>query len=138
MISKKYLLFLAGIVWSIAGYNVLHIGLQAYMGHWSPVLFLGSAIVFLIFQFMIFGKLVKKHTRRIKGYQEAKKWFWNFFDLKSFLIMAFMITVGILIRNLNLCPEWFIAFFYTGLGASLFLAGISFFCQFFQVYKEAF
>ena len=78
MISKKYLLFLAGIVWSIAGYNVLHIGLQAYMGYLSPVLFFGSALVFLFFQFMIFGKLVKKHTKRIKGYQEAKKWFWNF------------------------------------------------------------
>ena len=40
MISKKYLLFLAGIVWSIAGYNVLHIGLQAYIAYLSPALFL--------------------------------------------------------------------------------------------------
>ena len=127
MISKKYLLFLAGIVWSIASYNVLHIGLQSYTEYLSPILFFASAIVFLFFQFMIFGKLVKKHTQRIKGYQEEKKWFWNFFDLKSFLIMAFMITGGILIRSLKLCPEWFIAFFYTGLGASGFLAGISFF-----------
>ena len=138
MISKKYLLFLAGIVWSIAGYNVLHIGLQSQTEYLSPILFFASSIVFLFFQFMIFGKLVKKHTKRIKSYQEEKKWFWNFFDLKSFLIMAFMITGGILIRSLKLCPEWFIAFFYTGLGASLFLAGISFFYQFFQAYKEAF
>ena len=39
MISKKYLLFLAGIVWSIAGYNVLHIGLQAYIAYLSPACF---------------------------------------------------------------------------------------------------
>lgn len=82
---------------------------------------------------MIFGRLVKKHTKRIQGYQEEKKWFWNFFDLKSFLIMAFMITGGILIRSLSLCPEWFIAFFYTGLGTSLFLAGLTFFYQFFHL-----
>ena len=43
--------------------------------------------------------------------------------------MAFMITGGILIRSLSLCPEWFIAFFYTGLGTSLFLAGLTFFYQ---------
>lgn len=133
MISKKYLLSLAGIVWSIAGYNVLHIGLQSYTEYLSPILFFASSIVFLFFQFMIFGKLVKKHTKRIKSYQEEKKWFWNFFDLKSFLIMAFMITGGILIRSLGLCPEWFIAFFYTGLGTSLFLAGLTFFYQFFHL-----
>lgn len=131
MVSKKYLLFLAGIVWSIAGYNVLHIGLQAYAGHLSPALFFGSIVVFLFFHFMIFSKLVKKHTKRIKDYPENKKWFWNFFDLKSFLIMVFMISAGILIRNWNLVPEWFIAFFYTGLGISLFLASIRFFYQFF-------
>ena len=39
MISKKYLLFLAGIVWSVAGYNVLHIGLQSYTEYLSPILF---------------------------------------------------------------------------------------------------
>lgn len=111
MISKKYLFFLAGIVWTIAGYNVLHIGLRTYTRYLSPIPFLGSVAVFLFFHFMIFGKLAKKHTKRINGYTENKKWFWNFFDLKSFLIMAFMISAGILIRNWNLVPEWFIAFF---------------------------
>ena len=75
MISKKYLLFLAGIVWSIAGYNVLHIGLQSYTEYLSPILFFASAIVFLFFQFMIFGKLVKvvvsDKNRKIWRYTSA-------------------------------------------------------------------
>ena len=72
MISKKYLLFLAGIVWSVAGYNVLHIGLQAYAGYLSPVLFFGSALVFLFFQFMIFGKLVKNIRNVFRAIRKKK------------------------------------------------------------------
>ena len=40
--------------------------------------------------------------------------------------MAVMMTGGIVLRRSSLVPEGFIAFFYTGLGASLLLAGILF------------
>ena len=63
MISKKYLLFLAGIVWSIAGYNVLHIGLQAYIAYLStcPVFGLCSGIFILpVYDFWQTGKKTYK------------------------------------------------------------------------------
>ena len=44
---------------------------------------------------MVFGKLVQRHTARILGYGTERKWFWQFFDGKSFLIMVFMIAFGI-------------------------------------------
>ena len=40
------------------------------------------------------------------------------------------------IRAFNLLPDRFIAFFYTGLGAALFLAGILFGINFFKAIKE--
>ena len=40
--------------------------------------------------------------------------------------MAFMMTGGIALRSSGVAPERFIAVFYTGLGASLILAGILF------------
>lgn len=40
--------------------------------------------------------------------------------------MAVMMTVGIGLRASGLAPERFIAVFYTGLGASLLLAGLLF------------
>ena len=52
--------------------------------------------------------------------------FWKFFDGKSFAIMAVMMTGGIGLRSSGLAPERFIAVFYTGLGASLLLAGLLF------------
>ena len=57
---------------------------------------------------------------------ETRQFFLKFFDVRSFLIMAVMITGGIYLRASGLAPERFIAVFYTGLGAALLLAGILF------------
>lgn len=44
--------------------------------------------------------------------------------------MAVMMTGGIGIRASGIAPERFIAVFYTGLGASLLLAGLLFGCNY--------
>ena len=131
-VKRNTLLLIACLVWSLAGFNILRIGFLAYQHHIAILNFILSAIVFLIFQKFIFGKLVRKHTERIGNYEEERQFFLNFFDVKSFIIMAFMITFGISVRALNLAPERFIAVFYSGLGSSLFLAGVLFgynFCK---------
>lgn len=125
-VKRNTLLLLACLVWSIAGVNILRIGLEAYPAYltlWNTLL---SLLVFAVFQLSVFGKLVKKHTARIGGYQEERLFFLNFFDGKSFAIMAVMMAGGIGLRASGLAPEQFIAVFYTGLGASLLLAGLRF------------
>lgn len=125
-VKKRTLLLIACIVWSIAGFNIVRIGVLAYPPYVTVVNILLSIVVFSIFQYFIFGKLVKKHTKRIHEYEEEKQFFLKFFDVKSFIIMAVMMTGGILLRSSNIAPDVFIAVFYTGLGASLLLAGLLF------------
>lgn len=125
-VKKNTLLLIACFVWTAAGFNILRIGIMAYASYLSLLNIILSAAVFGIFQYFIFGRLVKKHTKRISDYEEEKHFFLKFFDLKSFIIMAFMMTGGIYLRTSGLGPERFIAVFYSGLGASLFLAGILF------------
>lgn len=125
-VYKRTLLLIASIVWSIAGFNVLIIGLNAYKENLNIFNILLSIVVYMFFWFLIFNKLVIKHSLRIKNYQEENIFFLNFFDLKSFIIMFLMITFGFTIRFLNLAPDSFIAFFYTGLGLALFFAGLKF------------
>ncbi len=125
-VKKRTLLLIACIVWSIAGFNVLRIGILAYPPYLSIINFLLSIIVFSLFQYFIFGRLVKKHTKRIRNYTDEKLFFLKFFDIKSFIIMAVMMGGGIYLRVSSLAPDIFIAVFYTGLGASLLLAGILF------------
>ena len=128
-VKRNTLLLLACLVWSAAGFNILRIGLMSYPAHRSVLNFLLSAVVFAVFQVFIFGKLVKKHTARISGYEEERHFFLKFFDKKAFAIMAVMISGGIGLRASGLAPEQFIAVFYTGLGASLLLAGLLFGCN---------
>ncbi|MBS5938232.1 hypothetical protein E5347_07510 [Clostridium sartagoforme] len=133
MIKKNSLLFLAGLVWSIAGYNVLNIGYQAYKENVSIILVALSVTIFLLFKNKIFGNMVEKHTKRITEYRNDKQWFWKFFDIKSFAIMAFMMSFGIIVRVNNLAPESFIAFFYTGLGSALLFSGLKFISNYLRI-----
>lgn len=125
-VQRNTLLLLACFVWSAAGFNILRIGISAYPNYHGTWNYLLSLLVFLVFQIFVFGKLVKKHTARIHSYQEERHFFLKFFDKKAFAIMAVMMTGGIGLRAIGLAPEGFIAVFYTGLGASLLLAGVLF------------
>ena len=125
-VKRNTLLLLAALVWSIAGVNVLRVGMAvypAYLTVWNTLL---SLLVFAVFQQFVFGKLVKKHTARICAYQDERLFFLKFFDGKSFAIMTEMMLGGIALRASGLAPDGFIAVFYTGLGASLLLAGLRF------------
>lgn len=133
LVQKNTLILIAGIVWAIAGFNIVRIGLVAYEGNftwWRAVL---SVAVYAIFQLFIFGKMVQKHTDRILNYKEERQNFFRFFDTRSYLIMAFMMTLGIGLRVSGVVPNTFIAFFYTGLGASLLTAGVLFIIRYIRV-----
>ena len=124
-VKKKTLLLIAGIVWMIAGFNVARLGVISYLDierKWY--LYLLSILVFLLFGLMFF-KMSQKHTKRILEYEDYRP-FWHFFDLKSYLIMACMMSVGIGFRAAGIFPEIFVAFFYSGLGLALALAGVTF------------
>lgn len=125
-VKKNTLLLIASIVWAIAGANILRIGIITYSPYVSILNITLSLIVFGIFQAFIFGKLVQKHTVRILNYEEEKHFFLKFFDVKSFVIMAVMMSGGIYLRSSAFVPDRFIAVFYSGLGTSLLLAGILF------------
>lgn len=133
MVKPKTLLFLAGLVWCIAGYNVAFIGISSYGSFLSIFNFILSAVVFCFFWLGIFRKMVNKQVLRISQLPKPQYYFWNFFDRKSFLIMAFMMTLGICIRKFSLMPLVFIAVFYTGLGLALFLAGIQYCIFYFKI-----
>lgn len=135
-VKKKTLLLLACLIWIIAGFNILQIGILAYSSYLSITNILLSLLVFTMFQFFIFGRLVKKHTKRIGDYLEEYQFFLKFFDVKSFIIMAIMMTGGIYLRISHIASEHFIAIFYSGLGASLLLAGILFGCNYYKTTRN--
>ena len=135
-VKRKTLLLIASLVWMAAGFNISKIGFLAYISYFSIMNIALTSIIFFMFWFFVFNKLVTKHTKRITEYLNEKQYFWNFFDIRSFFIMAMMITFGIVIRSYGLMPEVAIAVFYTGLGTSLLLDGIKFGINFIAFKKQ--
>ncbi len=126
-VKKRTLLATAGCVWLAAGINVARLGILAYrfilqIQIWHILL---SLAVFCVFGLMFF-KMNVKHTKRIQGYTQPFLPIWQFFDLKSYIIMAVMMGGGIWLRSSGVAPDVFIAVFYTGLGCALSLAGVLF------------
>lgn len=126
-VRAKYLLLIAAAVWFLAGINIARLGVSACAEGSTPLwlLILGIPAVFLAFHAM-FSKLVGKHADRIRSYGEDKMHILRFFDVKGYIIMAIMMGGGISLRAFGIAPTWFVAFFYTGLGVALALAGIGF------------
>ena len=130
MINSKKLLIIAGAVWAIAGINVLIVGARAFTqitGAWWVWLLLaiGAVAVFAVFHLRIFTPYAGKRTNRIASIEADKSPLWHFLDKKGYIIMAFMIALGASLRLSGLVPDWFIAFFYVGLGAALTACGIN-------------
>ena len=129
-VKKRTLLLIAGIVWLVAGFNVTKLGVLSYFlieAEWYFYIF--SVVVFILFGIMFF-KMSKKHTKRILGY-EGYRPFWHFFDLKAYIIMFCMMGVGVGFRAIGIFSDIFVAFFYSGLGSALALAGVLFLGNYF-------
>ena len=130
-IKKNQLIAVAGVVWLLAGLNVAILGVRAAidMRDVAAIVLVaiagGAVAVFCGFHSM-FSKLVKKNSQRIYELEGECHNPFRFFDRKGYIMMAIMMSMGIGMRAAGLFPEWFIAFFYTGLGLALSLAGASF------------
>ena len=123
-IKKKHLIIAAGCLWMIAGINVFHIGFQVWNIKLSmPWLhFLGIILTFLFFAFIL-GQSYKKNIARISKLENTRSFF-AVFDLRGWLLIGSMITLGVSVRHYHLLPISFIAFFYQGLGACLAIYGV--------------
>ena len=127
-VNRKVLLITAGVVWIIAGANILRIGIMTWLTDSQYWLFkIGEAtVVFLLFFLFVFKRLYYKHTKRIGEKKKEKNCPFSFFDVKGWIVMVFMITFGITMRSFHILPDAFISVFYTGLSLALMFTGVLF------------
>jgi hypothetical protein len=127
-LPKNHLMLIAGLVWCAAGAMVCMVGLplELRLGPEHLILFPLAALIFLVFYFLVFSRLVRKHTGRIRAREEDRLPFWQFFNASSWAVMAVMMGGGMALRLSHVMPDWMIAFFYSGLGVALLLCGVRF------------
>ena len=126
-IPTKNLLLVNGLLWTAIGVKIALTGVEYY--GWLESIpwwyFLLSAVVFAGFWFMFTG-VVRKYATRIMSMPDPRTSIFKTFSVKGYLIIAFMITLGITLRRIPQVPDSFIAWFYCGLGPGLLSAGIRF------------
>ena len=126
-IPTKHLLLVNGLLWTAIGTKIAITGVQHYLRletipWWYYLL---SCVVFAAFYVMFTG-VVRKYSERIMAMQEPKTSVFKTFSLKGYLIIAFMVSLGITLKRIPQVPDSFIAWFYCGLGPGLLSAGVRF------------
>jgi len=127
-IKTKHLLAINGLLWTAIGTKITITGVSHYLKAdprallWMIPL---SVLVFAAF-YMMFTGVVRKYSARILSMTEEKAPIWKTFSLKGYLIIAFMISLGIGLKHIPGIPSHFFAWFYCGLGPGLLSAGIRF------------
>lgn len=126
--SRKTLFILGGIVWMLAGSMVMKLGYEVVLKAKEYKLLSAAiaVVVFMIFFKFIFRKMAYKHQKRILAQVQEKLCMFSFFDKKGYIIMACMMTLGIVIRSIDFINPMCWAAFYIGLGTALFCGGAVF------------
>lgn len=127
-VPKRILFFLAALVWGFASYKILNLGLidviKSTKSYWINIA-IGLVIFYFFFKY-VFYKMYIKHTKRIINARSERLCMFSFFDIKGYIIMAFMITGGITLRKADIIPHLYLGTFYIGLGLAIFSAAVSF------------
>ena len=131
-VKKEHLLLMQVLCWLAPGIVILTKGIKALIAisetHPERVWWLSlTAIVVAILFSLMFNGFINRYTARILQFPERKKNLFAFFDLKGYILIIFMMCLGISLKYLPFVPTDFFACFYPGLGAALAIAGIRYF-----------
>lgn len=122
MVKKFWLVFANSLLWMAAGANIARIGIKCALSVGSLV-WLWFIPVFVAFG-MMFRRTISKNIARIESLPGERQPLYRCMSLKGYLIIAFMMSLGIFLRRIGGIPEGFFSFFYTGLGSALALSGL--------------
>jgi hypothetical protein len=128
-VPKRVLLFVAAMVWTFAGSMLLYKGFRM-LDTTSTFLWLQLILTLaggIVFFWKMFSKISLKHTNRILNLKEAKPCLFAFFNLRSYLLMALMISMGITLRRTGWVAQGHLAFLYLTMSVPLLLSSVRFY-----------
>ena len=122
-------LFIAGLAWTTAGGILAGRGLSYLVQHGQYLGWrLAGGLVFgLVFYVLLFAKISRKHIKRIHGLNIPYPCAFSFFNLRGYLMMAIMITGGIMLRRFDVINKEWLYNFYVTMGVPLLVSASRFF-----------
>jgi hypothetical protein len=127
-IPKRYLLMAAAFVWLFAGGMLLYRGIIGVPpGDWHLWEVAVSIAGGLVFFWLLFFRISSKHIHRITSLDILRPCIFSFFNMKSYLLMILMISMGISVRKFHLVGAGFLSYFYITMAIPLILSAFRFF-----------
>jgi hypothetical protein len=128
-VQKRTLLLIAGCAWTIAGVILILRSLLWLIGanhHLTMEIGIGS-VLGILFYVLLFARISKKHITRITLIRIDNPCFFSFFNFRSYLLMAIMISGGITLRLSGLVNPEIIYTFFLCMGIPLLFSAWRFF-----------
>lgn len=141
-VNREHLLLMQVLFWLFPGIKILITGINAMkiVNELNPErvwwLVLIAIVVAALFSLM-FNNFIKRYTARILSFPERKKSLFAFFDLRGYILIIFMMGLGISLKFIPGIPTEFFAGFYPGLGTALTIAGIRYFVSWWKTIRES-
>lgn len=127
-VPKRQLLLVAAFVWLIAGGFLLFRGIRTMpVGDWALWKAATAVIGGLSFFWILFLRISTKYIHRISSLEILRPCVFSFFDLRSYLMMGLMITMGVIVRELHLVNSVVISYFFITMAIPLVISAIRFF-----------
>ena len=127
--SRRNLLFIAAVVWTFAGGMLLTRGILM-MGIDKDFLItriIISIVGGVLFYVILFSRISKKHVTRIIQLTNNHPSIFSFFNLKSYVMMTFMISFGVLLRKSGIVPPFYLSILYVTMGIPLTFSSLRFY-----------
>ena len=133
-VPRIYLLLIAALVWTFAGGMLLFRGSLFLKDspHRIILKLIGCIIGGMLFFILLFNRISGKHVDRIVNFPVARPSVFSFFNLKSYIMMAFMITSGITLRKTGVVSPEYLAIVYLTMGIPLLMSSFRFYYTFFN------
>jgi hypothetical protein len=132
-VPHRYLFLAAGFAWTIAGGMLLGRGsvwlLKSgdHLAERYAIALAGGVGFFLL----LFARISRRHVARIRAMSDPRPCVFSFFGLKAYVMMALMISGGILLRASKLIEPSILYTFYVFMGTPLLLSAVRFYVAFF-------
>ncbi len=128
-VNNSILFFLAGLAWSGVGVMLIKKAISwIFVNDKIPlnyIVFVLGIILGVVVAIFGFSKVANKNINRINK-KSNKSCIFGFIAWKSYLLIIFMVGLGITLRHSSL-PKLYLSVIYNGVGLGLFLASFRYF-----------
>jgi len=136
-IPKRYLLFVAAIVWTFAGGMLLYRGFDMMVLNpkWIWLKTALSLLAGCLFYALMFSNVSSKHITRIKENKHERPCFFSFFNWKGYMMMVPMMTLGIMLRTTGIVSPIYLSIGYIVMGTPLLISSFRFYFSGYNYHK---